>query len=859
MKELLFFNEIDKSMNAYVGGKGANLGEMTRAGLPVPYGFCLTTRVYDEFATGLELEGLSGEEARALLQEGSLSESCMKAIREAVKKFPEGTLFSVRSSATAEDLPYASFAGQQDTYLNISADGLEEAVKNCFVSLYTDRAVSYRQQNGIKKPSMSVVVQQMVCSDASGVMFTADPVSGRRTHLVIDAIFGLGEAIVSGLVSPDHIVYDKKNGKIVSEDIACKEFAIIPLKEGGTEHKTLNSTETVLLKEDIKQLAQLGELLEKHYGIPQDVEWAIQDNKLYVLQTRAITSLYPVPEIDDGKFHFLFNMGYQQMNTTAMPVMALDCLLGATNINEDDVLDYKSILIYEVGQHVFVDFSLLLWIKPARKIIINNLLPNIDPLAASAIEELLTRNEKLQHPNLAFTKLFRKAIKAFPTFLRAVNPKVVAEEAVAKIKHRNDEEIAKMTKDRNDSETIRAIFKNAMVFNAFAENFMPMVASGILALKRLERLEEKMGCKGKWTEGLQIGNEGNVVTEMGLHLGDLADFVVADPKLQVLLAEDRDDWAEVLLNRQDAFGDSYRAFMDLYGFRGAGELDISKKRWKEDPKPIIQQILAMTKGNEIGSHRKEYNEKNQKAYEEGEKLIQAVEEQLGKKQAIKARKLLAQFRYYYPYREHFKYYWMRKFGVIRELLLEIGETMVENGQMEQREDIMHLHMKEVYHALGNKEDMRELVIERKQEFERISRLTAPRIITTEGEVLMGGLSREGLPENALVGAGVSSGSVEGIAKVVLDPSKAVIEKGEILVAPFTDPGWTPLFVDAAAVVTEIGGALTHGAVVAREYGIPGVVGVVDATKKIKTGQRILVDGTTGYVLQLDDSFLYDLV
>ena len=851
MKELLYFHEIDKTMNACVGGKGANLGEMTRAGLPVPPGFCLTTRVYDEFSAGLLLDGLSGEEARALLQSCSLPDSCVDEMRKALKEFPEGTLFSVRSSATAEDLPYASFAGQQDTYLNINATGLAEAVKNCFVSLYTDRAVSYRQQNGIEKPSMSVVVQQMVRSDASGVMFTVDPVSGKRSHLVIDAIFGLGEAIVSGLVSPDHIIYDRKNRKIVSEEIACKSFAIMPLSGGGTEHKQLNSSDPVLTQEQIGELAALGEKLEAHYGAPQDVEWAIQDGTLYVLQTRAITSLYPVPQVNDSKFHFFYNMGYQQMNTAAMPVMAIDCLLGVTNLREEDLLDYQSILIYPFGQHLFVDFSMIFWAKPARTIILKKLLPNIDPLAASAIEELLTRKDKLQHPHPDMLRIARKAVKAFPKYLRSNDPKSLSAENADNIEHRIDAAIAEMEQHKTKPDVMRTIFKESMMLDIFAECFMPMVMSGVLALKKLEKMEEKMGCKGRWTKDLQIGNEGNVVTEMGLHIGDMADLVAADSGLQSLLAEDRTDWAELLSDRQDAFGKCYREFMKLYGFRGAGELDVSKVRWKEDPKPILAQVLAMAKDKVPGSHRREYEEKNLKAALQGDAMVQAVEEKLGAKQAQKARKLLEQFRWYYPKREHFKYYWMRKFGVIRELLLEIGDRMVQRGQLDHREDIMHLRMKEVHHALENNHDMRTVVPERRQEFERISRLSAPRIITSEGEILMGALSRDGLPENALVGAGVSPGVVEGFAKVVFDPAEAVVEKGEILIAPFTDPGWTPLFVDAAAVVTEIGGALTHGAVVAREYGIPGVVGVVDATKKLKTGQKIRVDGTSGYVLILD--------
>ena len=258
MKQILFFHEIDKSMLPLVGGKGANLGEMTRAGFPVPKGFCLTTAVYDAFAEGLQLENLSGEKARSILAKRGLPARVEAQIHQALKSFPAGTLFSVRSSATAEDLPHASFAGQQDTYLNVRASGIAKAVKDCFISLYTDRAVSYRQQNGISKPSMSVVVQEMVASDSSGVMFTADPVSGNRTRLVIDAVFGLGEAIVSGQVSPDRIVYDRKSKSILSHEVAKKEFAIRPAEGGETVREEIQSEEPVLTEMQIRKLVIRG-------------------------------------------------------------------------------------------------------------------------------------------------------------------------------------------------------------------------------------------------------------------------------------------------------------------------------------------------------------------------------------------------------------------------------------------------------------------------------------------------------------------------------------------------------------------------------------------------------------------------
>ena len=853
MNRILFFEEIEKTMVSRVGGKGANLGEMTGAGFPVPRGFCLTTEIYDAFAEGLSLEDLAGEEARSLLRQRNLPENCRTPLEEALKRFPEGTLFSVRSSATAEDLPYASFAGQQDTYLNVRKEDIPEAVKDCFVSLYTDRAVSYRKQNGIGRPGISVVIQEMVPSDSSGVMFTADPVSGNRTKLVIDAVFGLGEAIVSGLVSPDHIVWDRKKGRIETRQTARKEFAILPLPEGGTRRKELQTEEPVLSDEQVRELAELGIALEKHYGMPQDVEWAVRDGKIFILQTRAITSLYPVPETEDGRFHFFFNLGYQQMYTKAMPVMALDCLCGAVNIKKEELQAFRPTFARPVGGHLFVDYSMIMWIRPLRGLFLKRFMRAMDPLVESAVTELLERHPKLPHPDPALPAAFRNVRRAFRKALRSEDPYATALEMLETLENRSDKAIEAVRAEKPGPEALPVLFRSCLAIETLTDTFAPTVVAGALALKQLEKMEERMGCPGKWTRDIQVGNEGNIATEMNLHLGDLADLAAGDPNLQALLQEEGEDLQEKLMKRQDAFGEAYRTFMEKYGFRCPGELDISQPRWRDDATALIAQIRTMAKGKETGSHRREYEDKNRKAREQGEELVRAVREKLGERSARKARLQLERYRAYFPKREHFKYYWMRTFGEVRVLLLEIGEILAERGQIEKKEDIMHLHMMDVYRVLPSGEDLKPLVEQNRIEFDRVARLTPPRILTGEGEVLMGRISRKGLPEGALAGMGVSAGCVEGIARVITDPSEATVGKGEILVAPFTDPGWTPLFVDAAAVVTEIGGTLTHGAVVAREYGIPGVVGVTDATKIIRTGQRIRVDGTEGFVMLLEEA------
>ena len=317
-KYILFFDEIDKNDITFVGGKGANLGEMTKAGFQVPYGFCVTTKAYKDFLqynnlldfiskvikdASLENISLVGEKIREKISKSEIPGDVAKEILNAVHKTGADKYYAVRSSATAEDLVFASFAGQQDTYLNIrgdkSIDGVNSvllSVRDCWASLFTDRAILYRIQNKIEHENvyMSAVVQKMVFPEVAGIMFTADPVSGYRGIISIDASYGLGEALVSGLVSPDIYKIRKINLQLDSKIIGDKKLAILPIQGGGTKKVDITvekSKSQVMNDSQIIKLAQLGIKIEKHYGCPQDIEWCLEKNKLYIVQSRSITSL----------------------------------------------------------------------------------------------------------------------------------------------------------------------------------------------------------------------------------------------------------------------------------------------------------------------------------------------------------------------------------------------------------------------------------------------------------------------------------------------------------------------------------------------------------------------------------------
>ncbi|PYG87214.1 pyruvate,water dikinase [Ruminiclostridium sufflavum DSM 19573] len=853
-EKLLFFEDINKDMRSLAGGKGANLGEMTQAGFPVPKGFCITTEVYRDFVKDADLFGEpepDAEQIREKLQSLPLPDYLPEMLREAMKKFKPDALFSVRSSATAEDLPYASFAGQQDTYLNVPVSEIENAVRNCFASLYTDRAVEYRKKNNIEKALMCVIVQQMVFSEAAGVLFTADPVSGNRHIEVIDAGFGLGEALVSGLVTPDHYYYNKKKGAVSERRISLKKIAILPLINGGTITKEINSAKQVLSGEQIKELASFGEKLEQHYGMPQDVEWAIQDNKLYILQTRAITSLYPLPDIKDNDFHILICIGHIQMNTAAFSRMGGETFALLFRMKDIPLTEYKNERIFLPGGRLFSDLSSLYNYGILRKLALK-VLPEIEPLTAEALSEVFAQYTKFHKKKLYIPKdVSFLPIKIFYRFLKGDTSSTISYMYKLAGEISDKRSLAILTAPAGQPR-IQAIYENINLINTIIRTFVPLIGPGILALVKMKRMEKRIFGEARYTPYVEMGLEGNITTEMGLMLGDLADL--ANQHAEVINEFRNTKYITLhqrIYARNDDFSGKWAEFLDIYGCRCAGELDISCSRWRENPALIAKQLVAMAEGKEYGSHRTEYEATVKKAKAKAQEFIRAVEHKAGKRKSKKIARYIKIYREVFPIREHMKYIIIRVMDSARIALLKQGTEMVIKEQLKNAEDIFLLQYKELYEAIEDGSDLRGLADERRQELRHWQKLTPPRVMTSEGECIIGRYKAKNLLVGTMIGSGVSFGAVEGIAKVVLDPKESRVEVGEILVAPFTDPGWTPLFINAAGLVTEVGGKLTHGSVVAREYGIPAVTGVVDATSKIKTGQRIRVDGSSGYVWILD--------
>jgi pyruvate,water dikinase len=887
---ILFFDEIDRNDLRLVGGKGANLGEMTKAGFPVPYGFCVTTEGYREFILHNQLtdfisqvikdanpDNISpiGAKIREKIKQSEIPELVAQEIVQAIHKSGARLFtgaYAVRSSATAEDMAFASFAGQQDTYLNIRGEkSLLDSIRNCWASLFTDRAILYRIQNKIEheKVQMSVVVQQMVLPEVSGIMFTADPVSGHRGIISIDAGYGLGEALVSGLVSPDIYKFRKSNRRIEDKIIAEKKLAILPIDGGGTQKLEITgakSTSQVMPDSQIQSLAELGIAIEKHYGCPQDIEWCLEKGALYIVQSRPITTLFPLPEplpLDDA-LHVYASFNHVQVMTGPISPLGIDMLRIVASFDQGarSAGEYK--FLKSAAGRIYIDLCDILQIKVLRNRF-PEFIKNADALMGSALIELVNRPEfelriKKNNRRGAHDDTVKSMRKFFlPIVLNAIKNLTYGkpEATIAFMNSYIETRIQKASGTVNTAkpgiERLEAIYKAASFTPDFS-TILPRLAPGMISFKVLEELERKWLGTRKYVDHIFKGLEGNITTEMGLLTGDLADLIRKAPDLAREF--ENEDYRTLLirinqLQGHDEFKQKFKAFMDKYDMRAAGEIDIAKDRWVENPEPLAKSIMAIVKTSSEGAHRKEYRATVERAKQAAQELIKAVETKHGKIKGKIIRRVVRVFRNVLPIREHPKYLIMKLMLIFKRAFLEEARVLVQKGQLLEEHDVFYLSFWELYRAVQNNESLIGLVEQRKEEYQHFKKLSAPRVLTSDGEEIKAGYNRENLPEGALAGMPASSGVIEGIARVITDPAQASINKGEILVAPFTDPGWTPLFINAAGLVMEVGGLLTHGTVVAREYGIPAVAGITDVTRKIKTGQKIRVDGNSGYVLVVE--------
>ncbi|MGJ6963852.1 PEP/pyruvate-binding domain-containing protein [Streptosporangium sp. G11] len=910
---ILRFDDIGAEMLPLVGGKAANLGVLTTSGFPVPPGLCVTTEAYRRVTerAGLEevlavlattaagdvptLNALAAK-ARGLVLTAPVPDDIASAVRGSAN----GPV-AVRSSATAEDLPHASFAGQQDTYLNvIGADAVLDAVRRCWASLWTDRAVAYRAANGIDHGSvrLAVVVQEMVQSEVAGVMFTANPVTGRRREAVIDAGPGLGEAVVSGAVNPDHFVVDTATGRITERRLGDKRLAVRSLAGGGVEHvEVLAGAEPAegacVTDAQLAALAELGDRVERHYGAPQDTEWAIDSGGvLWLTQSRPITTLYPIPhhaepspvaggtgaegtgapgtrpegfEAGGTRIYFCFSLAqglYRPITPMGMSAFRLlsSSVFEMLGIPVADRVAGAPV-IAESGGRLFFDVTGFIRGRVGR-VAFPRVLDVMEARSAKVLRGLFDDprfgvNQPSLRPPLRRAVRIASRFRVPQRAVRALIDPASAHRDVELLDARLRRGLAApegSTPDGRLDHVERVLSRQVF---PLLPTIAPAAAAGFAMLGLAAKVLGDRARPGELQAVLR-GLPHNVTTEMDLALWRLATRIREDREATALVL---DTPAAELAERFHAgslpgvVGGGLADFLSVYGVRAVAEIDLGLPRWSEDPTHIIGVLANYLR---LENPALAPDALFAQGAAEAVLTIKALSGRVGGVRGRFVRFALGRTRALVGLREMPKYAMVTALAAMRAELLAVGVELAARGVLADADDVFFLTFREARAALAAppsrgataaaaRPALTDLVARRREEAAReLRRRHVPRVLLSDGTEPEAVGVRAPV-DGALTGTPASAGIVTGVARVVLDPVGAHLEPGEILVCPSTDPGWTPLFLTAGGLVMEMGGANSHGAVVAREYGIPAVVGVSGATEHIVTGQEITVDGASGAV------------
>ena len=880
---LLPLSALDRGSLPIAGGKAANLGAMIRAGIPVPDGFVLTTSAFqiakaaarlgeklDALATTNAADrarlGSLAAEIRGLFVDAPMPSVIAEAATAAYERDLKGATVAVRSSATAEDLPDASFAGQQDTYLGVLGQtALLDAIRRCWASLFTERAVVYRADRQIdpRQVALAVVVQRLVDVRTAGVLFTANPITGRRREAVIDAAPGLGEAVVSGATNPDHFVVDIATEEILERRVGDKRLVIEADPEGGTRHTTRDHADgrACVTDEEVRALAAMGARVEAHFGSPQDIEWAIdRAGKVHVVQSRPITTLFPIPvgpwsSASDLRVYFSFNVAQGVFGPfTPMGIQFWKAMTGHTakalGLWDGDPLDGAP--LWAIGaDRLFLDVTGV-FRNPVGRSLFQKATKRMEARTGLAWQSLV-KDERLGLVSTSPWLLARSVLVALNrsraplSLLRAlIDPDAVP----GRVEEKVQEALAFAAVPEGASPRVCLDAVERMLRQGcapFVLTAMPSIGSVLVSM-----LVMRSALGGLLHEDevhtLLRSLPHNPTTEMDLDLWRLSSRMRLDPpSVSVIRTEEPSALATRYANKNLplALQRGLEAFLERWGARGVAEIDLGVPRWSDDPTHLLGSLKNyLSLAPDAISPEESFARAGREADAMAEKLAERATYENPIRGRI-ARFALRHIRRLMGAREAPKFGLVRIAARMRELLLRAGGALAREGKLKAADDVLYLDLKELRLLLEG-QDVSSVVVERRARImQEKARKHVPRILLSDGTEPHVAIE---VVEGSLSGTPASAGQVTGKARVILDPVGARIEHGEILVAPSTDPGWTPLFLTAGGLVMEMGGSMSHGAVVAREYGIAAVVGVADATRVIQTGQTITVDGSAGTVV-----------
>jgi rifampicin phosphotransferase len=810
MSTVLGLHELGRDDIARAGGKGANLGELIKAGFDVPDGFVLTTEAY---AAALEAAQLSlppqDQDDPAAFREQvcrvPILETTRREIASAYANLGAGPV-AVRSSATAEDLPGATFAGQQDSFLNVIGEQqLIDAIRQCWASLWTERAVAYRRRRRIEPSEVriAVVVQTMVPAEAAGVMFTANPITGARDQTVVDASSGLGEAVVSGAVTPDHYVLDS-DGRLVEFSLGRRELAVVGKAGGGVEHRPGGATERLLPDDTLQTLTALGSGVSRHFGQPQDIEWALSDGRLSVVQTRPMTALPPAP-LDLSRFQQLQGSLLLEMLTLRpYPIdMTTWIPYGPAGIMADMTAFFGV-------RGLFSNFL----VEDSEGVVVSYRPPS--PHFTLGV---------LRAPYRLVARMLRYDPARWQQDPRATGFR-------ASIRDASERRPAEMSWP----ELVRHVRESLELMRPITELRIDYLPSAAVALARLQMLLRLLGRRSLFADLIVGAPTLTAAANRGLE--SLADRVRGDDQLRAALETGG-------LERLDAypeFAAAFREYLDNFGARETTGLVVATApTWGESPEMVVDLIAGLAAGQPARS-------------DGGDEAMAGLSTHWVMRYSGPAKlvqRWVATARIGVAFREdtHAEAGWA--LPIFRRALLEAGRRLGTAGVLDTPEDVYHLRLEELEAIAdasrldpGERDRLRDVMRRRSA---RREELTGVPLI--DPNLVFPPLA----DDNALVtGTPAGGGRVSGAVRVVREPSEfGTLRQGEILVCPATNPSWTPLFQRAAAVVVDSGGLGSHAAIVAREYGIPAIMGTGRGTSVLSNGQQVIVDGGSGRVMAHD--------
>ena len=796
-----------------VGGKAAGLGALLRGGFRVPAGFCITTEAH---------------------RRGEVPD-----LAAAYERLGGGPV-AVRSSATGEDLPEASFAGQQDTFLHVEGlDALAAAVRACWESIHSERAVAYRRDTEFSGPvEMAVVVQRMVEPRAAGVLFTADPVTGCRERMVVDAVAGLGTGVVEGSADSDHYVLDGPPG---------------PAGGGGTSPAGGDAAGPAgggcLSATDLTRLRELGDRVQRYSGAPQDIEWAFdQDGQLWVLQSRAITALFPLPPQDGPQPRAYFEVGHMQGMLRPCTPAGMSALQLAATTWMSNAGATGSMGMVGIGGRMYLDVTDVLRSRAMRRNL-PQLMQTYGPRCVGVAERLLEDPRFAPDRVLPMRMLpmVRLVLRLLPQlvagFARALRDPAGARErafrCTERIRRRSVAPDGLDTAGRlRFAEQVQREFLGP---DAMADLMGPLF-SGLLAAQVPRALLRGLATDDEF-ETVLGGLPHNVTTEMDLELWRLADAL--EGATRELVRDTDPDELAARYRRGQRPDIGLDDFLARYGHRAAAEIDVGVPRWAENPAPIFATLAGYLR---ITDPAQAPDRRFRQAAERATAKIDELLARARPRRPLRARAagfFLHRTRELAGLRELGKFAWLFPLAAMRRQILLAGEELSARGLLQEPADIFFLELADM-RAAARGTDHRDRIAERKSAHRRESRRRhVPIALLSDGTDLE---AAGPAPEpGEWTGLGAAPGRATGRARIVRDPARARVEPGEILVAPTTDPGWTPLFLSAAGLVTETGSAMAHGPTVAREYGIPAVLCLRGATERISDGALITIDGAAGTV------------